>query len=87
MYRPNSRDYLKKINELVHKKNDLRSALEVLHIEMKDQLVKPEQAHYRVLIHACAVAGYTRKAFELHREYRSRGLPRHVGMVSVLKKS
>ena len=39
---------------------------------------------YRILIHACALVGYTNKAFKLHREFKARGLPFHVGIYTDL---
>ena len=77
--RPGPEDYLKRINHLIHKKKDLRSALAVLP-EMKEERVKPLQPHFRILIYACAKAGHTAKAFELYRQFRLRALPRHVGI-------
>ncbi len=39
---------------------------------------------YRILIHACALVGYTNKAFKLHREFKARALPFHVGIYTDL---
>jgi len=84
IYRPGKEDFLRKINTLIHEKKDLRSALNVLETEMKEELVRPEQAHFRVLIHACAMVGHTKKAFQLYREFKERALPRHVGIYTDL---
>ena len=54
IYRPGREHYLRRINFLLHEKQDLVAALDTLETEMKEDCVKPEQAHYRVLIHACA---------------------------------
>ena len=82
--RPGREQFLRKINHLVHQKRNLAAALNVLETEMKEECVKPEQAHYRILIHACAKVGHTKKAFDLFRSFRKRGLKRHVGIYSDL---
>jgi len=84
IYRPGKADFLRKINELVHDKKDVKAALEVLDVEMRNEYVQPEQEHYRILIHACALVGYTNKAFKLHREFKNRDLPYHVGIYTDL---
>jgi len=84
IYRPGREQYLRRINYLVHEKNDLRGALNTLEKDMKDHCVKPEQPHFRILIHACAKVGHTKKAFDLYKEFQDRGLPRHVGIFTDL---
>jgi len=82
--RPNSEKYLRKLNYLIHEKNNLKEALNTLEVEMKEQLVKPEQAHFRILIHACAQVGHVFKAFQLSKKLKERGLQRHVGIYADL---
>ena len=84
--RPGPEDYLKRMNRLIHEKNDLRSALALLP-EMKEERVKPLQPHFRILINACAKAGHTAKAFHLYRQFRARALPRHIGIYADLFES
>jgi len=84
IHRPGREQYLRKLNYLIHEKNDLKKALDTLEVEMKEQCVKPEQAHFRLLINACAQVGHVRKAFKLHKEFRDRGLKKHVGIYSDL---
>ena len=69
IYRPGREQFLRKINYLIHEKRNLKEALNVFETEMKTELVKPEQAHYRILIHACAKVGHVRKAFQLFLNY------------------
>ena len=80
IYRPGRDQYLRKLNYLIHEKNDLRGALNILEVDMKEQFVKPEQPHFRILIHACAQVGHAKKAFQLHKLFKERDLPRHVGI-------
>lgn len=82
--RPGKQDFLNKLNHLIHEKRDLRSALEEMQVKMKEELVQPQVPHFRVLIHACAKAGYTKKAFELYKEYRARGFKPHIGIYTDL---
>ena len=84
IYRPGREQYLRKLNYLIHEKNDLKGALNTLEVEMKEQCVKPEQPHFRLLINACAQVGHVRKAFKLHKEFCDRGLKKHVGIYSDL---
>eukprot|EP00088_Acartia_fossae_P004339 TRINITY_DN11855_c0_g1_i6.p1 TRINITY_DN11855_c0_g1~~TRINITY_DN11855_c0_g1_i6.p1 ORF type:complete len:678 (-),score=114.46 TRINITY_DN11855_c0_g1_i6:148-2181(-) len=72
-FRPGKLSFQRKIEDLVFNKKDLRAALEVLDVEMREELVQPEHIHYRILIHACAEAGHVKKAFKLHKERRDRG--------------
>ena len=69
--RPRPVDYLRRLNAHL-KEGDLASALKIHDEEMRDELVRPKDKHYRVLIRMCAKAGYTKKAFQLYAEYRSR---------------
>jgi len=84
IYRPGREQYLRKLNYLIHVKKDLRDALNTLEVDMKEQCVKPEHPHYRVLINACAQVGHVSKAFQLYKEYRERGMKRHVGIYADL---
>ena len=84
IYRPGREDMLRKINRLIHVKRDLKSALDVLETEMKEECVKPEQAHYRILINACSGVGHARKAFQLYEEMNKRKIKRHVGIYADL---
>jgi len=81
IYRPGKEDFLNKINYLIHKKKDLKAALEVYETEMKDEYVQPLQSHYRILIHACAKAGHTKKAFILYKQFKDRNMPFHIGIL------
>jgi len=81
--RPGPEDYLRRISRLVHNGRDLRAALQVLQ-EMKEEAVKPQQPHFRILIQACSKAGHTARAFELYNDFRARQLPRHVGIFADL---
>ena len=51
---------------------------------MKEEAVKPQQPHFRILIQACSKAGHTARAFELYNDFRARQLPRHVGIFADL---
>ena len=84
IYRPGKEDMLRKINRLIHVKRDLKSALDVLETEMKEECVQPEQAHYRILINACSDVGHARKAFQLYEDMNKRKLKRHVGIYADL---
>jgi len=84
IYRPGREQYLRKLNYLIHEKKDLRGALNTLEVEMKEQCVKPEQPHFRLLINACSQVGHVRKAFKLHSELKARGLKKHVGIYADL---
>ena len=53
IYRPGSEKYLRKLNYLIHDRRDLRAALLIIP-EMKKERVRPEQAHFRILINACS---------------------------------
>ena len=77
IYRPGREDMLRKINRLIHVKKDLKSALNVLETEMKEECVKPEQAHFRILINACSAVGHARKAFQLYEDMQKRKIKRH----------
>ena len=52
--------------------------------EMRENLVKPQQAHYRILIHACAKVGHTKKAFQLFTSFKKKQLKKHVGIYTDL---
>ena len=69
IYRPGKDKFLRKINYLVHKKRNLREALNVLETEMVEECVQPEQWHFRILIHACAKVGHAEKAFKLFKHH------------------
>ena len=84
IYRPGQEDLLRKINRLIHVKKDLKSALDVLETEMKEECVKPQQAHYRILINACSGVGHARKAFQLYEDMKKRGIKRHVAIFADL---
>ena len=84
IYRPGRQDMLRKINRLIHVKRDLRSALDVLETEMKEECIKPEQSHYRILINACSGVGHARKAFQLYEDMNKRKIKRHVGIYADL---
>ena len=59
--RPRPGDYMRRINRAVYQQGDLSRALQLFQ-EMKTvELVKPNPGHFRVLIHACGKAGYTKK--------------------------
>jgi len=84
IYRPGSEDYLRRMNELIHKRRDLVGALDILETEMKQEYVRPKQPHFRLLINACAKVGHAAKAFQLYREFKERNLPSHIGIYSDL---
>ena len=69
--RPRVGDYEKKIITFLSERN-LSSALKVLDEEMEENLVKPNQKVFNLLIHACGKAGYASKASELLFRYKSR---------------
>ncbi|CAG0913783.1 unnamed protein product [Notodromas monacha] len=57
------------------KKNMLKEALDVLEVKMLQRDGrKPDEYVYTLLIHACGKRGYTKKAFELFNQMKSRGL-------------
>ena len=76
--------FQRKINFLIHKKRNLKAALDIFETEMRENLVKPQQAHYRILIHACAKVGHTKKAFQLFTSFNKRQLKKHVGIYTDL---
>ena len=82
--RPGKDKFLRKLNYLIHTKRDLRGALDVLETEMREERVQPEQAHFRILIHACAKVGHCEKAFKLYNSFKKRLLKRHVGIYTDL---
>ena len=84
IYRPGKDKFLRKINYLVHKKRNLKEALNVLETEMVEECVQPEQWHFRILIHACAKVGHAEKAFKLFTSMRKRQIKRHVGIYADL---
>ena len=84
IYRPGQEDLLRKINRLIHVKKDLKSALNVLETEMKEECVKPQQAHYRILINGCSGVGHARKAFQMYEDMKKRKIKRHVGIYADL---
>ena len=83
--RPKPFDYLHRIETLLKPPNiDLKQALEILEVEMKQEYVKPIPEIYRLLIHACGNKGYCDKAFELYRQYTARRFPINHGIFSDL---
>ena len=59
-FRPRPIDYNRKMGRAIEKDKDLKEALRLLD-EMKTELVKPNDGHFRALIHACGKVGYTKK--------------------------
>ena len=57
------------MHELLRRR-DLRGALNLLDVDMKREYVKPNERHFRLLIHACGKEGYHSRAFSLYRSYR-----------------
>lgn len=82
-FRPKPTHFRSKMSKAVYQKQNLREGLELLD-QMKRDLVRPGEPHFRILIHACGKAGYTKKAFELYREYTSRRLGRNQGIIADL---
>ena len=83
--RPRPFDYLNQIEMLVKPPNvDLRRAIEILEVDMKNEFVKPIPEIYRVLIHTCGVKGYSDKAFDLYRQYTARRFPNNFGIYADL---
>ncbi|TRY68306.1 hypothetical protein TCAL_07477 [Tigriopus californicus] len=80
-YRPRPSDYLYQIHQFLSK-NDLKSALNVLERDMRQEYVKPAVGHFRLLIHACGKVGHVRKAYELYKEYVSRSLDWNHGILA-----
>ena len=59
--------FKREIKQLVHK-NQLKDALRLLEIEMKEDKVKPSKDIFTILIGGCGRAGYTKKAFTLYND-------------------
>lgn len=58
-----------------HMKNrQLKEAIDVLEVRMKDDRVKPDYYIYELLIIECGRFGYTKKAFQLYNRMKKRGL-------------
>ena len=63
---------------------NLKEALKLLDEDMKQECVRPQPEHYRVLIHGCAKVGYYEKAFSLYNEYKSRHFEDNFGIFTDL---
>jgi pentatricopeptide repeat domain-containing protein 1 len=71
--RPRPEDFERKIQDILAVKKDLAKALKVFDDEMSDELVRPNEDTYRMLIHACGKVGYAAKASNLFFKLRSTG--------------
>uniref|UniRef100_A0A0K2TP70 CG4611 CG4611PAlike [Tribolium castaneum] n=1 Tax=Lepeophtheirus salmonis TaxID=72036 RepID=A0A0K2TP70_LEPSM len=83
IYRPRPKDFLIKIQKCLDDQ-DLKTALDILEVQMKEECVKPEPEHFRLLIHSCGRRGYAKKSLELFKSYNSRGFSKSQGIYSDL---
>ena len=88
--RPTAYQYLRRLEDIVGRKRrtpvsstphviDLQKLLQVFEVEMKEDLRSPGFEHFRIVILACAHAGYSEKAFQLYRSFCDHGLSTNEG--------